>query len=226
MKTITVKGIGRVSAPVDTVELSFRIWQKDKDYETALKGASDKVDALEKALVRARFSKEDFQSDSFHVNTEYESVRDKNGEYRNVFAGYVCTYEQRLRFDFDVTRLGRALDAVAKSNSQPELNVSFTVKQPELLQEELLKNAAASAKTRAEILCRAAGARLGELQTIEYDVPHLNFRSNTVMDVAECAMPMLAGGKAKRSMAANFRPQDIDLQDSAVFVWELLPAEE
>lgn len=226
MKTITVKGVGKVSAPVDTVELSLRIWQKDKDYEAALKGASDKVDALEKALVRARFSKADFQSDSFHVNTEYESVRDKNGEYRNVFSGYVCTYEQRLRFDFDVARLGKALNAVAKSNSQPELNVGFTVKQPERLQKELLENAAASARARAEILCRAAGARLGALQTIEYDVPHLSFRSNTVMDVAECAMPMLAGGNAKRSMAANFRPQDIDLQDSAVFVWELLSAED
>jgi hypothetical protein len=28
--------------------------------------------------------------------------------------------------------------------------------------------------------------------------------------------------KAKRSVAANFRPEDIDLQDSAVFVWEIL----
>lgn len=224
MKTITVKGVGKASAPVDTVELSFRIWEKNKDYAAALKCASDKVDALERALVRAGFPKEDFQADSFHVNTEYEGVRDPDGEYRNVFAGYVCTYEQRLCFDFDVARLSKALNAVAKSKAQPELNVSFTVKQPELLQAQLLENAAESARTRAEILCRASGMRLGELQTIEYDVAHLSFRSNTMMDVAECAAPMLAGS-AKRSMAANFRPQDIDLQDSAVFVWELLPEE-
>ena len=130
MKTITVKGVGKASAPVDTVELSFRIWEKNKDYAAALKGASDKVDALERALVRAGFPKEDFQADSFHVNTEYEGVRDPDGEYRNVFAGYVCTYEQRLCFDFDVARLSKALNAVAKSKAQPELNVSFTVKQP------------------------------------------------------------------------------------------------
>ena len=226
MKTITVKGVGKVSAPVDTVELSFRIWEKDKAYETALKGASDKVDALERALVRSDFPKEDFQAEGFHVNTEYEGVRDENGDYRNVFAGYVCTYEQRLRFDFDVARLSKALNAVARSKSQPELNVSFTVKQPELLQAQLLEDAAASARTRAEILCRASGMKLGGLQTVEYDVSHLNFRSNTMMEVADCAMPMMASGSAKRSMAANFRPQDIDLQDSAVFVWELLPLED
>ena len=33
MKTVTVKGIGKASAPVDTVELSFRVWAKNKSYD-------------------------------------------------------------------------------------------------------------------------------------------------------------------------------------------------
>jgi hypothetical protein len=139
VKTITVKGIGRVSAPVDTVELSFHVCEKNKDYEKAMNGASDKVDALEQALVKAGFPAADFQSAGFHVHMEYESVRDKNGEYRNAFAGYVCSYDQRLRFDFDTGRLGEALDAAAESKALPELNVSFTVREPDRLQEELLE---------------------------------------------------------------------------------------
>ena len=220
MKTVTVKGIGRVSAPVDTVELSFHLSEKNKDYEKAMNGASAKVDALEQALVRAGFPAEDFQSAGFHVHMEYESVRDKNGEYRNAFAGYVCSYDQRLRFGFDTKRLGEALDAAAESKALPELNVSFTVREPDRLQEELLQKAAAHARARAEILCRASGVRLGELQKIEYDFGHLNFRSETMMDMGAGAAPMAM--KAKRSVAANFRPEDIDLQDSAVFVWEIL----
>ena len=217
MKTITVKGVGQVSAPADTVELSFRVWEKHKEYEQALGGASAKVDALEKALISAGFPAEDFQSTGFHVNTEYEGVRDEHGEYRNVFSGYVCSYEQALRFDFVVDRLGKALTAVADSGAQPELNVSFTVRDPEALKEQLLEGAAQSARKRAETLCRAAGVGLGALQQIEYDVSHLSFRSQTTMDLAEGA-PMAA----KRCMAANFRPRDVDLQDSAVFVWEIL----
>ena len=219
MKTVTVKGIGKVSAPVDTVELSFRLWAKDKSYETALEAAAEKVDALERSLEQAGFAKEAYQTSGFHVNTEYESVQDKNGIYQTVFSGYNCSYEQLLRFDFDTIRLGRALAAVADSKAQPELNVSFTVKEPEKLEEALLQSAAENARKRAEVLCRASGVRMGELQRIDYEFGHLNFRSETMMTMEDCAVP--AFGAAKRSMAANLRPKDIELQETAVFVWEM-----
>ena len=219
MKTITVKGIGRVSAPADTVELSFSISEKHRDYKKALGGASEKVEALERALTAAGFPAKNFQAAGFHVHTEYEGIRDSKGEYKNVFAGYVCTYDQKLRFDFDTQRLSDALAAVAESKALPQMNVSFTVREPERLENALLKNAAIHARSRAEVLCDAAEVRLGELQRIEYDFRHLDFRSDTVMEMAESA-PMLA--KGKRSVAVNFRPEDIELQDSAVFVWEIL----
>ena len=107
-----------------------------------------------------------------------------------MFAGYVCTYEQRLCFDFDVARLSKALNAVAKSKAQPELNVSFTVKQPELLQAQLLENAAESARTRAEILCRASGMRLGEL-------PYLP-KHNCIGHIQAAGSPEWGGGAEDR----------------------------
>ena len=224
MKTVTVKGVGKASAPVDTVELSFHIWAKNKDYTKALEAADKKVSELEKALTSAGFEAADFQTAGFHVNTEYESVRDKNGDYRTVFAGYNCSYDQLLRFGFDANRLGEALGAVAESKAQPELQVRFTVREPEKLEKELLRSAAESARIRAEILCAAAGRRLGELQRIDYDVTHLNFYSETGMEMEDC-MPQMANGamvKAKRSFGAALRPQDVELSDTAVFVWEII----
>jgi uncharacterized protein YggE len=218
MRTITVKGIGKISAPVDTVELSLRLWAKEKVYDEALDLAAEKVEALENALKNAGFTGKDFQTVGFHVNAEYESVRQPNGGYENVFAGYVCSYDQRLRFDFDNKRLGLALNAVAESKAQPELNVAFTVRNPELLDAELLQSAGESARLRAEALCKAAKVQLGELQKIDYDFRHLNYNSATemVMDGG----PRLA--KASRAMAVNLNPADIELQDSAVFMWEIL----
>ena len=222
MKTITVKGVGRASATVDTVELSFRVWAKHKNYDKALEAADKKVSALETALTGAGFPAADFQTAGFHVNTEYESVCDEKGNYHTEFSGYNCSYDQLLRFDFDAARLGEALSAVAGSKAQPELQVRFTVREPEKLEAELLRSAAESARARAEVLCAAAGRSLGELQRIDYDVTRLNFQSETMMDM-ECAMPQMANGmaKAKRSYGAALRPQDIDLQDTAVFVWEI-----
>ena len=221
MKTITVKGVGKASAPVDTVELSFRLCAKDMCYDTALHAADQKVAALEAALCGAGFPAADFQTAGFHVNTEYESVCDEKGNYQSVFAGYSCSYDQQLRFDFDPVRLGDALNAVSASGAEPELQVSFTVREPEKLEAALLRSAAERARARAEILCAAAGRRLGELQRSDYDVNRLNFQSETSMDMA-CLPQAVGNGMAKRSFSASFRPQEIDLQDAAVFVWEIL----
>ena len=51
----------------------------------------------------------------------------------------------------------------------------------------------------------------------------LNFQSETMLDMEAMPQAMANGAlKAKRSLSAAFRPQDIELQDTAVFVWELL----
>ncbi len=223
MKTVTVKGVGRASAAVDTVELSFRIWAKNKNYNKALEAADKQVSTLEEALAAAGFPAADFQTAGFHVNTEYESVCDDKGNYHSEFSGYNCSYDQLLRFDFDAARLGEALNAVAASKSKPELQVRFTLREPEKLEAELLRSAAENARARAEALCAASGCRLGELQKIDYDLNRLSFHSETVMDI-DCTMPQTANGamKAKRSFGSALRPQDIDLRDTAVFVWEIL----
>ena len=123
-----------------------------------------------------------------------------------------------------LARLREALNAVAASKAKPELQVRFTLREPEKLETELLRSAAENAKARAEVLCAASGCRLGELQKIDYDLNHLNFHSETVMEMEDCTAPLMANGamKARRSFGSALRPQDIDLRDTAVFVWEIL----
>ena len=88
MKTITVKGVGKASAPVDSVELSFRLQAKNRDYDQAVHDADQKLFALENALCAAGFPAADFQTAGFHVDTEYENVRDEGGNYHY---GHFCS---------------------------------------------------------------------------------------------------------------------------------------
>ena len=48
----------------------------------------------------------------------------------------------------------------------------------------------------------------------------LSFLSETRMEM-DCMSLAMGSAKAKRSLSANFRPQDVELQDTAVFVWEI-----
>ena len=61
----------------------------------------------------------------------------------------------------------------------------------------------------------AAGTVLGRLVSVDYSWGEINIYSRTeyAMDAKCMAMPCGAG--------MDFHPEDIDLQDSATFVWEM-----
>lgn len=214
--TITVKGVGAVSAKVDFVELTIVIHGKNKEYNAAMEEAASQTALLERAVEKVGFQKDDLKTLRFDVRTEQEDVRDENGNYHRVFIGYVCDDTFKLSFDFESERLAAVLSAVANSGTNPELNISFTVKDPSKISEELLVRAAANAKRKAEILCRASGTELGKLLSIDYNWSELRVESRTrySYDTLECL-------SAKRSSMLALRPDDIDLRDTAAFVWEI-----
>ena len=217
-RTITVKGSGSVSAKPDYITLMLSITETDKNYERAMAGAAKRIAALEAAAENTGFEKNALKTVSFHVSTQYESVKNRQGGYQSVFSGYRCAYQLKLAFDFDSKRFASVLSAVADSGADPELNISFTVKDPAKVSKELLARAAANAREKAEILCRASGAALGELISIDYNWNELNILSRTSCDFGDGVMPLMA---ARSCTAPEITPDDIDLHDTAAFVWEI-----
>lgn len=209
---ITVRGVGSVSRKPDYAELNLIVRGRNAEYDTALHEASAKVNAISESIAAAEFEKEDLKTSNFTVNTEYDSVQRENGRWEQVFSAYVCTYSMKLGFDFETEKLAAAISAV--SASQPELSIRFTVKEPEQIEEELLASAAANARGKAEILCRASGVKLGDLVSIDYNWGEVNVYSTTCLDAEP---PMLT-----KSCIADIVPEDIRTSDSAAFVWELL----
>lgn len=168
-RTITVKGIGKVTAKPDQVVISMTLEALDKDYEKAMNRASDNLAQLSNLLCYIGFEKEDLKTTNFNVDTDYESERDSKGNYRQIFRGYLVTHDLKLAFDFDVQMLAKALTAVSKCISNPRLSIAFTVKDETAIKEEMLRSAAANARRKAEILCDGSGVQLGELLTINYN---------------------------------------------------------
>lgn len=167
-KTITVKGVGSASARPDYITLSLSLSAKDKDYEKAMADAARRIELLEAAAQSAGFEKGALKATNFNVHTEYENIRDVKGNFQRAFVGYVCFYQFKLAFDFDAKRLSETLPAIFASGANPELDIAFTVKDPAKVNEALLSSATANALEKAELLCRASGAKLGELLSIDY----------------------------------------------------------
>lgn len=216
-RTITVKGMGNVKTAPDYVVVSMNLEAQGMEYEETMEQAAQQIDYLNTSLEAVGFEKKSVKTTNFNVRTAYESVKDKNGNYKSVFNGYVCSHRLKVEFDFDTKCLAQTLSAISKSLAKPELSISFTVKDPSAVNKELLRSATINAREKAEILCEASGVELGDLLTIDYNWGELNIVSCTgyMLEERVMAMPM-------RAMAdMDIQPDDIDVSDTATFVWEI-----
>ncbi len=218
-RTIAVRGTGTVSAKPDQIDLTMNLSVLDPDYNAAAEEADRKDAALREALGKAGFPADALKTANFNVGTEYRGVHDPNtGEYRQEFAGYRITHGTLLSFPLDLKKLSELLDLVSSCGAEPELNVRFTLEDPESFRKSALESAAANAREKAEILAAASGVRIGTLLKIEYNWADVRFESATMFDTA-------ASGAAPRMkmarMAADMTPQDITLTDNAEFMWEI-----
>ena len=216
-RTITVKGMGRVTTAPDYVVISMSLEAHEQDYEATMELAAKKIEQLNASLEEIGFEKKTVKTTNFNVRTDYERVKDRNGNYKSVFNGYICSHRLKVEFDFDTKRLAQTLYAISRCLAQPELSISFTVKDPSAVNKELLKSATINAKEKAQILCEASGVELGQLLTIDYNWGELNIVSHTDYMLEEKCMAMPVGGLAD----IDIEPDDIDVSDTATFVWEI-----
>ena len=215
MRTITVKGIGAVSVKPDLIVLRLSMETAEYEYDAAMKAAAEKIDFLNKALEAAGFEKKSAKTADFRVRADYDRLNDGKGNYTSVFMGYKCRHELKIEFDFDTKRLAKALSEISKCIAKPEISIDFTVKDSSAVSGELLKAAVKNAREKAEILCAASGAKLGELLSIEYNWGELHLYSATDYDVEGKCMMLSAADDM------DIEPEEIKARDTETFEWEI-----
>ncbi len=216
MRTITVKGIGAVSVKPDLIVLRLSMETAEYEYDAAMKAAAEKIDFLNKALEAAGFEKKSAKTADFRVRADYDRLNDGKGNYTSVFMGYKCRHELKIEFDFDTKRLAKALSEISKCIAKPEISIDFTVKDSSAVSGELLKAAVKNAREKAEILCAASGAKLGELLSIDYNWGELHLYSDTDYDVEGKCMTLGAADDM------DIEPEEIKARDTATFAWEIV----
>lgn len=214
-KTITVKGIGRAAAKPDLVVLKMDLSTRKMKYEETMDFAAMRIESLTKTLEKVGFKKQDLKTINFDIDTVYESEKDQYGNYHHIFKGYKIRQSLKLEFDFDMKRLAETLTAVGECDSKPELSIRFSIKDISALNKEMLRSASVNARRKAEILCQASGAKLGNLISIDYNWGEVDIYSHTNYEMAEKCLTM----SARRTI--DIEPEDIDINDTVTFVWEI-----
>ncbi len=219
MRTIRITGKGQVRLKPDVTRITITLTGLYKDYGETLRRSSEDTETLKDVLSGFGFARSDLKTLNFDVDTEYESYRDKNNNYKQRFTGYRFRHMLKVEFGSDNERLGKVLYALANCSVHPEFRISYTVKDPEAAKNLLLGNAVADAKDKAAVLTGAAGVTLKDIQSIDYSWGEISFECTPTnrMLMAECKAIPVEGA----AYAMDIEPDDIDVSDTVTVVWEI-----
>ena len=218
MKTIRITGRGQIRVTPDKTRIMIALNDVCEEYAQALEKASKERATLQEVLRGFGFADSDLKTLNFNVDPEYEGYQE-DGIWKQKFKGYRYYHQLKLEFASDNDKLGKVLYAMAASGLTPEFSIGFFASDPEAVRNELLADAVADAKAKAEALTAAAGVTLGAIQSIDYAKADLNLAVNTMR------MPMMAKGMAAEECCDSYdmdvQPDDIELTDTVTILWEI-----
>lgn len=175
--SISIEGRGEVRATPDMATINSGVTTQGATAREALDANTAAMAELIEALKDAGIEARDIQTSGFSVNPNYvySDARDEQGySLPPKVQGYQVfnTVNVVVR---DLGELGAILDKSVTIGANTINGVSFSVADPAELYNEARQAAFADARTKAELYATAAGATLGELESISemqgYDSP-------------------------------------------------------
>ena len=216
MKTIRVTGMGSVSVKPDTTSLRITFGGIYKDYEETVRQSAEKTKILRETIEKSGLPGEALKTKDFSIESEYESYRDYNNDYKKRFLGYKFYHRTQIQFPKDNKMLGRVLYELSLCSVKVEFSIDYTVKDKDAVKKEVIKRAVENSREKAEIMAIAAGVSLGEVQSIDYSWGEIDIRTSPV-DKLE----LKKSYALESSYDIDIEPDDIDLSDTVTMVWEI-----
>jgi uncharacterized protein len=161
--TIRVVGEATVSAKPDLAEIDVGVVSEATTADAAAAENAKKMEGLIAALRKQVGSGGEVKTVGYMVTQRYaEPAKPRD---KPAIVGYVVTNIVRVRVP-DVRSAGKVVDLALKSGANEVQRLIFTLKNPDPVQAEALKQAAAKARARATALASALGLKLGNVVSV------------------------------------------------------------
>lgn len=218
MRTIQISGKGKIRVKPDLTRITIILEGVYKDYGESLKKSAEDTRILKDLFARHGFDRSDVKTLSFDVDTKYERYQKKDESYASRLVGYEFTHRLKVEFDMDNKRLGEIIYSLANTKAiSPQFHISYIVKDQEKSKNELLANAVSDAKTKADLLTKALGVSLGEIQTIDYSWREIIFEERDIRLNKQVCFEASPSG----SYDIDIEPDDIEATDTVTIVWTI-----
>ena len=191
LNTVTASGEGKAVAAPDQAEMNFGITTAGTEAKKTLDAASKQADAIIAALKKAGVTKEDIQTSGVSLYPQQDYSNSKTPR----ITGYQASVQVRVTIK-DMSTVGNVIEAGTAAGANEVSGPTFTLSEQSTSRAEAIDKAVADAKSRAEVMAKAAGKSVGDVLSMSeagISVPPIfggNMRS--AADVA-AAVPIEAG---------------------------------
>lgn len=162
MATITVSGEGAVEGAPDMAVLSLGVTTQGETAAEAMRQNSGSVEAVIARLKSAGIEARDVQTSNLSLNPNWSGY---DSSSTPKITGYTASNQVMVRIR-DLPKLGEVLDAAISDGANTLNGLTFGLSNPGPAEDQARVQAVAAAKARAELLTKAAGAKLGKILSI------------------------------------------------------------
>jgi uncharacterized protein YggE len=212
---LKIKGNGEIRVAPDLAVVNMTVKATDMDFNQAVKALNQQTDKLQNKLQSAGFKHTEIKTSQLNVQ---ENGHWRSGEYTD--SGFVAMQHIELRFKRDQQRIGRLMEAFADEQGAEALFQLGFALSDEVRQEageELIRKAIMDARSKATVIAKTSGVKLGKIRNISYGQP--DFQPMPMYN--DMAMNMRMSSAEAKQGVADMEVREIEMQDDIIVVWDI-----
>lgn len=221
---IMVQGEGKRFYKPDEVVLNINFYVNDTTYDTVLeKGTKSVEEFINKVLDSLNIEKERLRTRSYRIS---QSTRFDYTLKKQIDCGFNYNQNATLKIEYDINKISKFMDTVAKSENPPKYNMTFTIKDQEGVKKEVLSEAYSKAKEKAEIIALSAGKKLKDCIKVDFRPFEERVYSNSrltdsdLFNADALGSPLMKRGKTSTDIIENtFTPEDVEIRETLYCLW-------
>lgn len=214
MENRTVKVIGKslLPVPMDSVCVRIDCEKRGMDYEEVMEAARTSTLLMEETVKKLHIDEKNLNTTQYSVTPEFTTVKEENGTYKRIPAGYLGKTGFKVNLILNGIRLAQLLKEVSAFSSS--IHLLYFVKDPTFYEDKAIKLATEDAIEKAKIIAFSSNIKLGRILSIEYG--RQDSRNNG-MD----AVPMMLSARSAND-SIDIRPEDMEIQEEVFVEFEIL----
>jgi uncharacterized protein YggE len=209
-RELRITGIGTLDIKPDLCTIYFPVDIRRKTYAESVSTLNNTIMLLKNILTQIKVDSKKLKTLDFGVK---RATRWDPESRIDVFDGFEATQHVKIDFPAGDKIISKFLNTIVENTSGINFSISFTVKDPQKYESELIKKAIQNAKENANNISKESGVKLKEIKHIDYSFSEVRFATERYSYDYDFTLA--------DSKIAEIEPVNISGSKSITMVWEI-----